>query len=207
MGGVPGQLIEPREVRWVCVDFANMVEWRAGSRPVDKMTNYDRFLSWGENGTILSEQVANSLREEATRRPHEAHEAFTRAIALREAIYRVLFAVANNLPRNHADVELLNASYREAMSHKWLADSQERFLWSWEGEQTNLNALIWRIAQSAANLLTSDYAARLKSCPGENCAWLFVDTSRNGTRRWCEMQICGNRAKVKRHRASVKREA
>jgi predicted RNA-binding Zn ribbon-like protein len=208
MGGVPGQLIEPSEIRWLCVDFANTVEWRAGSKPVDKMTGYGRFVLWGERGIVLPEAIARRLREEAEMRPQEAQQALDRAITLREAIYRVLYAVGNNLPRDPADVGLLNASYQEAISHKGLADIGERFVWTWEGEATNLNALTWKIAQSAANLLTSDYASRLKSCPGEGCAWLFVDTSRNGSRRWCEMQICGNRAKVRRHRAgNVKREA
>jgi predicted RNA-binding Zn ribbon-like protein len=203
MGGVPGQLIEPAEIRWVCVDFANTVEWRGGSNPVEKMPDYDRFLQWGVKSTALSEAGADSLRREAAAHPSKAEAAFTDAIALREAIYRVLFAVANNLPRHREDVDLLNRWYQRAMSHKGLADTGEYFLWTWEGEETSLDALTWRVAQSAGNLLTSRFAQRIKSCPGESCAWLFVDTSRNGSRRWCEMQICGNRAKVRRHRASA----
>jgi predicted RNA-binding Zn ribbon-like protein len=208
MSGVPGQLIEPAEIRWVCVDFANTVEWRGGSSPIERMPDYDHFLRWGVKSTALSPTVAESLRREAETHPRQAEAAFTDAIALREAIYRVLFAVANNLPRRPEDVELLNRWYQQAMSHKGLADAGDYFLWTWEGEGRSLHALTWRIAQSAGNLLTSRFAGRIKSCPGESCAWLFVDTSRNGSRRWCEMQICGNRAKVRRHRAggSVKRK-
>jgi predicted RNA-binding Zn ribbon-like protein len=206
MGSVPGQLLEPAEIRWLCVDFANTVEWRGTTKPVDKLTDYDSLIRWGERATALPEPIAHTLREEAERRPDEVQQALDRAITLRETIYRVLYAVANNLPRKPADVDLLNASYKEAMSHKGLADTGERFAWTWEGEGTNLDSLSWKIAQSTSNLLTSDFITRLKSCPGEGCAWLFVDTSRNGSRRWCEMEICGNRAKVRRHRAgSVKR--
>lgn len=204
MGGVSGQLMEPAEIRWVCVDFANTVEWRASDKPIDRLTGYDSLIRWGEHETALSQPVADALREEAEQRPHEAEQALERAITLREAIYRVLYAAANNLPRDPADVELLNSSYKQAMSHKGLADSGERFAWTWEGEGANLDTLTWKIAQSAGNLLTSDFASRIKACPGEGCAWLFVDTSRNGSRRWCEMQICGNRAKVRRHRAGSK---
>lgn len=197
--------IPPGPIRWICVDFANTVEWRAGNRAIDRMTDYNRFLLWGERGGILSEPLADKLRQKAAARPREAEQAFTLAIELREAIYRTMFATANNLPRTTADVALLNTAYREAMNHKSLTDQREVFIWKWENEDSDLNTLTWRIAQSAATLLTSDHIARLKTCPGEGCGWLFLDTSRNGSRRWCEMQLCGNRAKVRRHR-SVKRE-
>jgi predicted RNA-binding Zn ribbon-like protein len=206
MSGVPGQLMEPGEIRWVCVDFANTVAWRGSDKPTDEMADYKSFLAWGEREGILLKPLVEALTEEAAQRSDEAQRAFMRAITLREAIYRTLFAVANKMPRDEADVALLNASYREAMEHKSLTEYEEGFIWSWEGEQKDLNAPTWRIAQSAANLLTSEYIHRLKSCPGEGCAWLFVDTTRNASRRWCDMQVCGNRAKVKRHRAGAKRE-
>ena len=207
MSGVPGQLMEPGEIRWVCVDFANTVGWRASDKPVDELADYESFLAWGEREGILLRPLVDTLTEKAAQSPNEAQKAFMRVVTLREAIYRTLLAVANKVPPVSADVELLNTSYREAMKHKSLTEYEEGFIWSWEGEQKDLNAPSWRIAQSAANLLTSEYTERLKSCPGEGCAWLFVDTTRNASRRWCDMQVCGNRAKVRRHRAGgVKRE-
>ena len=206
MSGVPGQLIEPGEIRWVCVDFANTVGWRASDKPMDELSDYERFLAWGEREGILLKPVVEALTEEASRKPHEAQKAFVRAIALREAIYRTLFAVANKTARQGTDVALLNAFYREAMEHKSLLEYEEGFIWSWEGERKDLDAPSWRIAQSAANLLTSEYIRRVKSCPGEGCDWLFVDTTRNASRRWCDMQVCGNRAKVRRHRAGAERK-
>jgi predicted RNA-binding Zn ribbon-like protein len=89
---------------------------------------------------------------------------------------------------------------QEANTHRRLVDTGGAFEWRWSDEQGDLDTLRWRIALSMADLVTSEQVKKLKSCPGEGCAWLFVDTSRNGARRWCEMEICGNRNKVRRHR-------
>ncbi|MEO8287926.1 MAG: ABATE domain-containing protein [Chloroflexota bacterium] len=189
--------------KWVCIDFVDTVEWRASDNPTDRLTDYARLLLWSERNSVLSSAVANRLREKAAAYPTEASAAFDDAIALREAIYRIFFAVANNLTRHKADIELLNRVHREAMTHKRLNETGGAFSWHWSGEDESLHSPIWRIAESAANLLTAPEIKMMKTCPGEGCAWLFLDTSRNHSRRWCEMQLCGNRTKVRKHRSSA----
>jgi predicted RNA-binding Zn ribbon-like protein len=79
-----------------------------------------------------------------------------------------------------------------------------RFGWSWADDPVNLEMPLWPVTRSAADLLTSSDLRSLRLCASDTCAWLFLDTSRNGSRRWCSMRTCGNRAKARRHHARVR---
>ena len=76
--------------------------------------------------------------------------------------------------------------------------------WTYTFEERKLDQMLWPIIRSAAELLTSDKLDRVCECPGENCGWLFIDMSRNRSRRWCDMKDCGNRAKARRHYRKTK---
>jgi predicted RNA-binding Zn ribbon-like protein len=190
--------------RWVCIDFANTVEWRLSEQPTDRLTGYDKLLAWGERAGVLEPEVAQALRKQALLRPEEAQEAFARAIALREAIYRVMYGVANGMPRDPSGVALLYRGVANALKHRVLVDGPEGFVWEWPDEEIDLDSVTHRVALSATDLLTSPEVHKLKACPGDGCGWLFVDTSRAGNRRWCDMELCGNRAKVRRHREAAR---
>src|SRR5919112_4603831 len=89
------------------------------------------------------------------------------------------------------------------MSQARLLASEEGYSWGWEpwtGEGPPLGAPLWPIARSAAELLVSPWRERVRECPGEHCGWLFLDLTKNGSRRWCEMEVCGSRAKMQRYR-------
>ncbi|MGH9751659.1 MAG: CGNR zinc finger domain-containing protein, partial [Blastocatellia bacterium] len=81
-----------------------------------------------------------------------------------------------------------------------LGAGEENFVWEWTDTKNALDQMLWRIADSAAEMLTTDDLTRLRECPGEDCGWLFLDTSKNSRRQWCDMQTCGNLAKVRRFR-------
>jgi predicted RNA-binding Zn ribbon-like protein len=87
------------------------------------------------------------------------------------------------------------------MPHHRLTAVQTEFVWQWDEDATDLDRVLWPIAQSAAELLTSPELARVRECAKEHCNWLFVDRSKNRSRRWCDMQECGNVAKVRRYRS------
>jgi predicted RNA-binding Zn ribbon-like protein len=201
----PGQPPPPHPApRWICVDFANTVEWRLSEQPTDRLTGYDRLLAWGERVGLLEPEVAEALRRQALLRPTEARHAFAEAISMREAIYRVMYGVANGLTRDPGGVALVYRHVADALRHRALVDGPDGFVWQWPQEQTDLDSVAHKVALSAADLLTSPEVDRLKACPGDGCGWLFVDTSRNGMRRWCDMELCGNRAKVRRHREAAR---
>jgi predicted RNA-binding Zn ribbon-like protein len=190
----------------LCLDFANTVEDRTTARPNDFLPNYAALAHWGRHvGELTEEQLARLLAE-AARRPDEAAGVFAEAMALREAIYRVFAAIAHARAPVRQDVAAIEAAYRKATAHARLVPDGDGFTWEWVDEAGgSLDRVLWPVARSAVELLTSPELARVKQCPGcDDCAWLFLDTSKNGTRRWCSMEGCGSRAKMRRQYARRK---
>lgn len=182
-----------------CLDFANTVNWRGSARQREGLTSYADLVAWGRQAGIVGEDRARRLLEEATRRPVVGVAVLERAIALREAIYRVFSAVAGEHVPEAADIATLSDALAEAVSRLRLVWGADGFAWGWVGDEASLGQVLWPVAQSAAELLTSDELSRVGVCDGEDCGWLFFDTSKNRSRRWCDMGDCGNRAKARRH--------
>jgi len=120
-----------------------------------------------------------------------------RALELREAIYS-LFRAGSAAVEAPA-LLVLNEALSEAMAAAELHPAGDRFSWGWPVGDGSLTQILWPIARSAAELLTSSDLRRVKFCPGHCCGWLFLDRTRNGRRRWCEMEVCGSRDKMRRY--------
>jgi predicted RNA-binding Zn ribbon-like protein len=185
----------------LCLDFGNTANWHASTHPQEELNSYDDVLNWAQQKALLPVAQISVLRAAAAQNPAAAQAALERAIALREAIYRIFSAAAVGRPVADADLALLNRWLAEGLGRLQLASTEEGFAWQWQADNTALHQMLWPAAQSAAELLASAELDRVKECADDRgCGWLFLDTSRNGTRRWCSMQSCGNRAKVRRHR-------
>ncbi len=196
----------------LCLDFVNTVGgWKpdpAGGKnnPLamlvrdDKLGDYPDLLAWSWHTGLLTRSAAQALAHEARRREKEAAVVLRRAIALREAIYRICAAIIHRTQPRTADLHLLNRELNVAHGRVLLGAGAENFIWEWTDTKNALDQMLWRIADSAAEMLTTDDLTRLRNCPGKNCGWLFADTSKNNRRQWCDMQTCGNLAKVRRFR-------
>lgn len=185
---------------WLCLDFTNTEEWRAGQHPYDQLKSYEDLVQWSLYASLVTERDALQLLREADRRPAQADVAFERAIALREALYRVFSAGSRDQRPAKADLETVNSAVADAMARSQLVTTEHGIRWGWTGNGHHLERMIWPIARSAAELLTSADFSRVGECADERgCGWLFVDRSRNRSRRWCDMKDCGNRAKARRH--------
>lgn len=124
------------------------------------------------------------------------------ARSLREVIYRVFAAVAGGGEPSGSDVKALNGWLRTARADQSLVRREGWWTYEWtDGAQPDLERPLWPIAVSAADLLVGDELERVRLCAADDCGWLFLDESRNRSRRWCDMSDCGNRAKVRRYRA------
>jgi predicted RNA-binding Zn ribbon-like protein len=183
----------------LCLDFANTLSWRDSDRQHDWLNSYANLVEWGKIVETLSDESAHRLRREAARRPAQADRVLKQAVALREAIYRIFSEVAAGSSPQVADVEALNAALAEALTHLRVLPEADLFAWGWTGDAEALDRMLWPVARSAANLLTSEELERVGECQGEGCGWLFMDMSRNRSRRWCDMGDCGNRAKARRY--------
>jgi predicted RNA-binding Zn ribbon-like protein len=180
------------------LDFANTLAWRGSDRRHDWLNSYANLVAWGKLVGILSEEAVHRLRREAKRHSAQVDVVLERAVELREAIYRICSAVAAGASPSAADVDALNVALAEALTHLRVLPAADVFAWDWSGDAGALDQMLWPVAWSAAELLTSEELDRVGECHGDGCGWLFMDMSRNHSRRWCDMGDCGNRAKARR---------
>lgn len=188
------------EERWICLDFANTMEWHASAHPTEHVHTYADLAAWAAQIGVVPEDAIRALQDEAIRRPAEAQAVLNRARTLREAIYRIVVATIGDDPVSDEDMEILNDALAATQPRARLVATDHGFEWGWDVTPGALDAMIGPIARSAADLFTSDELGRIGQCADDRgCGWLFYDRSRNRSRRWCSMDSCGNRAKAKQH--------
>jgi len=181
-----------------CLDFVNTLAWRGTDAPQERLGSYNDLVRWGGHAGFISEPEARELLKKSGDSPSEAKKVFARAIKLREVLHSVFSAILSEGPPGSSDLDLLNAELGSAMSKMRLRTSGEGYELIFESDGTALDGVLWPIAKSAVELLTSEKLGRLRSCASEECGWLFLDTTRNRSRRWCDMKECGNREKARR---------
>jgi len=199
----------------LCLDFVNTVDGRGSYSPRDnspktnvlgdKLRNYFDLVDWSEHAGILTNRESRRLIAEGKHKPTEARKVFERAIVLREALYRIFKAMLMRRQPQTFDLDTLNGELQGARTNERLTRAGDRFEWNWVGSPTALDRMLWSIAHSGAEYLTGGDLSRLRECGGDECGWLFEDTSKNRSRQWCHMQDCGNLEKVRRFRARRRR--
>ncbi len=189
------------ETERLCLDFTNTVNWHASEHPVEELPTYADLVAWALKVGLLAEPDAQRLRRQAARRPDEAQAVLERARTLREAVYRLLSAKAGQEAWDPADLDLINAEIPISLVHSRLAPTPAGFALRWPTEPEALDCMLWPVAHSAASLLTQpDLLSRVGECADDRgCGYLFLDMTKNHSRRWCDMKDCGNRAKARRH--------
>jgi predicted RNA-binding Zn ribbon-like protein len=187
----------------LCLDFCNTTRDRTGD-PEERLTDYDELVGWSWRAGIFNAEEAARLRRMARRSPTEAVSVLERAIALREAMHQVFLAAATDRRVRPESLELLNGELGRAMARSQVVLADSGYAWVWAEGGRALDSMLWPIARSAADLLTAGDLSTVRQCGGRACGWLFLDTSRNRTRRWCDMRVCGNRAKARRHHERVR---
>lgn len=185
----------------LCLDLANTVSWRRSGAPIERLPDYGELLAWAAQAGVVTGREATQLRRLAAHHPRRAVAVVRRARALRDAIYRVFEALSTGRSPDDADLARLNAELTKALGRLRLVRRPGGVGWELTADGDPLARPLWLAARSAAEALTSDDLTKLKTCPAPNCGWIFLDTTRNTTRRWCDMRVCGNRAKARRYHA------
>jgi predicted RNA-binding Zn ribbon-like protein len=180
----------------LALDFANTVHDHGSFDPEDDLQTYDDLMDWSRQAGLLREWK----RELRRLKPARAKLEFERTMKLREAVYAIFFNRARGRRVPREALQRLNWHLNQVMIRASLQSEGKHFALTWGGSGNPLEFVQGEITRSAVSLLTSDRLNRVRQCAGESCTWLFLDTSRNGLRRWCDMQACGNRAKVRRFR-------
>ena len=184
----------------LCLDFVNTCGGRAADGRVidDRLLEFTDLAAWAYRAALETGPAAQRMAADAVHNP-AASSIWERAVNLREASYRLLRGLVRHKPPSAADVAILNREWTEALRHRTLVPGTPCLQLKWTGE--TLDRTLWAVAESAVELLASPGSAeRLKECGGVDCGWLFEDSSRNGSRQWCDMKMCGTLAKVRRFR-------
>jgi predicted RNA-binding Zn ribbon-like protein len=183
----------------LCLDFTNTYN-QTEMLSREYLHTYTDLLAWGQHAGFLSSDEAQRLRNKAADNPSAATAVFDWAIALRATIYRIFAAVAQGHGPIRADITDLNIKLAELSARLQVVGSGEKFEWQWLQDAETLDGVLWPIAWSAVDLLTSADLLRVRQCAhSEACDWLFVDTSKNGSRRWCSMNLCGSQEKSRQY--------
>jgi predicted RNA-binding Zn ribbon-like protein len=182
------------------LDFANTVGGLRGQITTERLAGYSDLVAWAFQAKVLGRAAAQSLRGAAIARPKEAQRVFATSLDVREAIYAIGSAVAASAPVPTSALNVINAELPAALANMRLTFARNEVAWTPADGNLDLETPVRAIVRATLDLLTSDRLPLVRECSGDSCGWLFLDTTRNHSRLWCDMRGCGNRAKVRRHR-------
>src|SRR5205823_2685809 len=189
------------------IDFVNTVDWTERGLEHERITSYERFIEWSEAAAIVGGTDAQRLRRRARASSRRAARAHQSALWTRWVLQRLFVSVATQTSDRTA-VREFNQLLGDALARTVVAEPSARgtrraseakpFARSWDGMGEELASPLWPLLWRASTLVTSEDVALLRICASEDCGWLYLDRSRNGWRRWCDMATCGTREKNRR---------
>jgi predicted RNA-binding Zn ribbon-like protein len=180
------------------LDLVNTLDWRfRPSGTEELLKTYNDLLRFTEQSKLLG------IRPSAVGRA--GPKALAQCRELREALAEIFYARLDGRQPSTAARHRLERYFQEARQKQKLNWKQSpRLVWDWSGMERDAELPVWALAMSASELMTSEAVDRVRACDNTECRWLFLDTSKNHTRRWCDMKVCGNRMKARRFKAQRK---
>ncbi|WP_046863448.1 CGNR zinc finger domain-containing protein [Microvirga massiliensis] len=182
----------------LALDFANTASGRGSDSHLEHLRAPEHVILWAEHAGIVDSRTARRLMDRLAERDPAFGSLLEDALALREAIHRVISALAHGVGPAQADLAVIKDSCARAIAAAELSPNAEGFRWTWPIDPPRPDILLGPVALSATGLLRESDLSRIKQCAGEHCGWVFFDLTKNKSRRWCEMSVCGNRAKARR---------
>jgi predicted RNA-binding Zn ribbon-like protein len=183
----------------LCLDYANTRSWRGSATPTERLNDLGDLLGWIERSAGVSGRALRETKTWTREHPAKAALLFDEAIATREAVYRIFSALADGEAVRDQDFAALRQAIAETPARRELVRSDGTFGWRIDEFAPSVAHLLAPVLWSAADLMLKIGRRRVRRCANDQCLWLFVDESKSGTRRWCDMASCGNRAKARRH--------
>ena len=180
--------------------FVNTLSGRPTAAPVERLVSYEALVDWAREQHLVSAAAGERLSAEARRRPQQAASVLARAKDFREALQALAAAIEHNRHPALSVLATIGDCLAAAYAHGRLVPHDGGLQWIASAED-DLDRILWEIGRATGRLVGSPRLARIRSCAASDCAWWFVDDTKNHSRRWCDMKICGNRAKMRRYRA------
>jgi predicted RNA-binding Zn ribbon-like protein len=189
------------------LDFINTLDQRfQTTRPVERLTEYGDLLRFAQQTQLLD--AAQVRRLAVSVEPAAGAQALRSARQLREALAATLYGNLEGRIPSADDLQTLARHFQETLKHRqlrWQASATAHggagMSWQWGADEKHAELPVWMLAEAASELVLSAAMERVRACGAETCRWLFLDTSKNHTRRWCNMKVCGNRMKAQRFHA------
>jgi predicted RNA-binding Zn ribbon-like protein len=196
---VPAESVDADRV----LAFVNTLSGRPTSAPVERLVSYGALVEWAREQHLLSGAAADRLLSEAGRHPQQAAAVLARAKAFREALNGLAAAMEGGRQPAAAVLETIGACLAAAYANGRLVPHEGTLQWVASSEDA-LERIVWEIGRAAGRLVLSPRLGRIRACAASDCGWWFVDDTKNHSRRWCDMKICGNREKARRFRGGVR---
>ena len=183
------------------LELVNTLDLRFSAQAVDLIPTYKDLLRFATQLELLTAEQARKLGRSVEEK--EAHQVLASTVELRGALAAVLYGRIGGSKPPAAQIQVLERQFHLAAQHRRLLAGDAHLEWSWSGVERQAEIPLWMLAQAASDLLVSNEAELVKDCGDPTCRWLFLDLSKNHTRRWCNMKTCGNRMKARRHHARI----
>jgi predicted RNA-binding Zn ribbon-like protein len=188
----------------LALDFCNTASGRDGPEAQEHLQAPEHVLAWARHARMMAPGDCDAAAALLARDRRLASDLLARALELRDVIYRIGTAIAGRRQPPAADVQRLTRIHAGCIARAHLGSLGANYAWMWTPHDGVVEAVLGPLALSALTLLVQSDVTRIKQCAGEHCGWLFFDTTKNKRRRWCDMEVCGNRAKQKAHRARAR---
>jgi predicted RNA-binding Zn ribbon-like protein len=189
----------------LALDFTNTSSGRGHSTHFEHLRTPENLVAWARHAKALAPADGDQVLRAIAADEALGSRFLKRALALREIIFTIGAEVAGRHRAPPESVEALAHVHAGCIAKARLTPHGAGFVWSWAPQDGPIEAVLGPIALSALTLLTQADLSRIKQCQGDHCGWLFLDTTKNKSRRWCEMEVCGNRAKQKRHQSRLRK--
>jgi predicted RNA-binding Zn ribbon-like protein len=194
---VPAEAVDAERV----LSFINTLSARPTESPVERLVSYDALVKWAEEQRLISAAAGERLAAEARRHPQQAAAVLGRARAFREALNGLAAAIDAGKSPGAEVLRTIGSCLSLAYANARLVPYEGTLQWVASADE-DLERIVWEIGRAAGRLVISPRLARLRACAADDCGWWFVDETKNRSRRWCDMKLCGNRAKIRRYRAN-----
>jgi predicted RNA-binding Zn ribbon-like protein len=183
----------------LCLDFVNTIHVYGAEDPHEELHTFADLVSFSQQAGAITKRQAEALYLYGDEEPQSAARTLSLARESRNAMYRIFSAVALGKSPAPQELEILNRNLSRALPNLRIGKRASGFEWEWNDKQFRAERVLWPLVRSAADLLTGRERELIRECGSDTCTWMFLDRSKNRTRRWCDMTKCGNRAKWRRY--------
>jgi len=181
------------------LNFLNTTDWPGSNEPSESLNSYADFLLWSFEAGVITAAERMQLANQAASDPRQASEILGMILDGRAAIYRILTHLGSDQSPSEQDRDLFNQLLGRALAHRRIVLSPPPTRWAFQAHPLPLDYPLWPVMLAAADLLISTELARIHTCANHECGWIFLDRSRNGSRKWCSSTVCGNRERVRQY--------